>query len=186
MPVSVPNGCTFFLTGLSGAGKSTIAEHLQQRLEGEYRRPATLLDGDVVREMLSSGLSFSRADRELNIRRIGFVAAEVTRHGGICVCAAIAPFAAARSEARQRIERHGRFYEIHVATPLAVCEARDPKGLYRRARRGEIKGFTGIDDPFETPLQPELLLDASTMTVDEEIERILDLARADGLLGVPA
>lgn len=182
MSTPARKGFTIFMTGLSGAGKSTIAQHLVETLEQKHQRPVTVLDGDIVREMLSSGLTFSRADRELNIRRIGYVASEVTKHGGICVCAAIAPFRTARAEARARIEKVGAFYEIHVATPLQVCEQRDPKGLYRKARRGEIKGFTGIDDPFEAPEKPDLVIDTSKLTVREEVDRVLALPARDGLL----
>ena len=170
------------MTGLPGAGKSTIANRLRQVLETDHGRSVTVLDGDIVREMLSSGLTFSRPDRELNLRRIGYVAGEVTRHGGICICAAIAPFRSAREEARSRISQFGGFYEIHVATPLAVCETRDPKGLYRKARRGEIKNFTGIDDPFEIPEKPDIAVDASKMTVDQEVKKIIALPARDGLL----
>ena len=127
-------------------------------------------------------LTFTRADRELNIRRIGYVASEVTRHGGICVAAAIAPYRAARADARNRVEGVGKFYEIHVSTPLQVCEQRDPKGLYKKARRGEIKGFTGVDDPFEAPERPELSIDTSKLKVEESVERILALPIRDGLL----
>lgn len=175
-------GFTLFLTGLPGAGKSTVSSRLLQVIERDHGRPVTRLDGDIVREMLSSGLTFSRADRELNLRRIGFVAAEVTRHGGICVCAVIAPYASARAEARARVEAVGRFYEIHVATPLAVCETRDTKGLYARARRGEVRGVTGIDDPFEAPLSPDLAVDGSRLSIDEEVRRILALPLRDQLL----
>lgn len=179
---AVPRGFTLFLTGLPGSGKSTLAYALQRELEREHRRPSTVLDGDVVREMLSSGLTFSRADRELNIRRIGYVATEVCRYGGICICAVIAPYRSAREEARQRVQSAGSFYEIHVNTPQAVCESRDPKGLYRRARRGEIKSFTGIDDPFEAPEQPQMSIDTSRLTVDEAVHCILRLPRREGLL----
>jgi sulfate adenylyltransferase len=182
MSTPVRKGVTVFMTGLSGAGKSTIASHLVQTLDKQYGRPATVLDGDIVREMLSSGLTFSRADRELNIRRIGYVASEVTKHGGVCICAAIAPFRSARAEARTRIEKYGKFYEIHVATPLQICEQRDPKGLYRKARRGEIKGFTGIDDPFEIPEHPDLVIDTSKLGVSEAVERIAGLLSRDGIL----
>ncbi|HUP91021.1 MAG TPA: adenylyl-sulfate kinase [Solimonas sp.] len=175
-------GFTLFLTGLSGAGKSTLAEALKAEIESRRGRAVTLLDGDVVREMLSSGLTFSRSDRELNIRRIGYVAAEVVRHGGVCVCAVIAPFASSRDEARQRISDYGRFYEVYVSTPLEVCETRDPKGLYRRARRGELKSFTGIDDPFEAPRKPDLALDTSRIGVAESVRRVLALPERDGLL----
>jgi sulfate adenylyltransferase len=182
MTASARRGFTLFMTGLSGAGKSTISERLAQAIQDEYQRPATILDGDIVREMLSSGLTFSRADRELNIRRIGYVAGEVTKHGGICICAAIAPFRTARAEVRARITPLGGFYEVYVATPLAVCESRDPKGLYKKARRGEIKGFTGIDDPFEAPENPAIAIDTSKNTIDEAVRRILALPIADGLL----
>jgi sulfate adenylyltransferase len=182
MSATPRRGFTLFLTGLSGAGKSTLSERVAQVVQAECRRPATILDGDIVREMLSSGLTFSRADRELNIRRIGYVAGEVTRHGGICICAAIAPFRSARAEVRARISQLGGFYEIHVATPLAVCESRDPKGLYKKARRGEIKGFTGVDDPFEVPESPELAVDTSQVTLDQAVKQILALPRRDGLL----
>ena len=179
MPAS---GFTLFLTGLPGAGKSTVAAALQKHLERECGRRSTILDGDVVREMLSSGLTFTRADRELNVRRIGYVATEVTRHGGICICAVIAPYRGARDDARERVQGVGRFYEIHMSTPPQVCEARDPKGLYRRARRGEIKGFTGVDDPYEAPLRPQASIDTSRLTVDEAVHCILRLPRLDGLL----
>ncbi|GAC1629060.1 MAG: hypothetical protein NVS9B10_19710 [Nevskia sp.] len=182
MSVTARRGFTLFLTGLSGSGKSTISERLARTLRGEHGREVTILDGDIVREMLSSGLTFSRADRELNLRRIGYVAGEVTRHGGICVCAAIAPFRSARDEARARISQFGGFYEIYIATPLAVCEQRDPKGLYKKARRGEIKGFTGIDDPFETPEKPELAVDTSQWSAEETVHKILLLPKRDGLL----
>ena len=182
MTATTGRGFTLFLTGLSGAGKSTISERVAEDIRNRHQRPATILDGDIVREMLSSGLTFSRADRELNIRRIGYVAGEVTRHGGICICAAIAPFRSARAEVRARISQVGRFYEIHVATPLAVCESRDPKGLYKKARRGEIKGFTGVDDPFEAPEHPELTVDTSKLAIEETVKRILALPERDGLL----
>src|SRR5581483_82328 len=162
-------GFTLFMTGLPGAGKSTLAAALKQALETRHKRSVTVLDGDVVREMLSSGLTFSRADRELNLRRIGYVAGEVTKHGGICICAAIAPFRSARDEARARISQVGGFYEIYLATPLAVCET----------RRGEIKNFTGIDDPFEPPARADAVIDASKMTVEEEVRRILELPMRD-------
>jgi sulfate adenylyltransferase len=182
MTASARRGFTVFMTGLSGSGKSTLATLLSAAIESGFGRPTTILDGDIVREMLSSGLTFSRADRELNIRRIGYVAGEITRHGGICICAAIAPFRSSRAEVRTRIAPLGGFYEIHVATPLAVCEQRDPKGLYRRARRGEIKGFTGIDDPFEVPEQPELAVDASRVAPEQAVQKILALPARDGLL----
>jgi sulfate adenylyltransferase len=164
-------GVAVFLTGLSGAGKSTIAGALAAELEAEGR-PVTVLDGDVVRTHLSSELSFSREDRDLNIRRIGFVAGEVVRHGGTVVVAAIAPYERAREEARALVERHGRFVLVHLATPLEVCEARDVKGLYARARAGEIRGFTGIDDPYEPPVRAELVVDTAVVPPAETVARI--------------
>ena len=175
-------GFTIFLTGLAAAGKTTIATRLQQLLAAEYGRSVTVLDGDVVREMLSSGLTFSRADRELNIRRIGYVAGEVSRHGGICIVAAIAPYRGARADARARVLQSGGFYEIHVATPLAECERRDPKGLYRQARLGEVRNLPGIDAPYEAPERPELRIDTRLLSVEEETRQILQLAVSDGLL----
>src|SRR3954452_5555079 len=164
-------GVTVFLTGLSGAGKSTIADALVASLEAEGR-PVTVLDGDVVRTHLSSELTFSREHRDLNIRRIGFVAGEVVRHGGTVVGAAIAPSEAAREEARALVEEHGRFLLVHVAPPLEVVERRDVKGLYARARAGEIPQFTGISDPYEPPARAELTIDTSVTPVAESVARI--------------
>jgi sulfate adenylyltransferase len=176
--------CVWF-TGLSGAGKSTVAEALVAMLM-ERGRQVTLLDGDVVRTHLSKGLGFSREDRDTNILRIGFVAGEVVRHNGIAICAAISPYRATRDAVRRMIEEigEGRFVEVFVDTPIEVCEQRDAKGMYARARRGEIKGFTGVDDPYEPPIAPEVTLD----TVNESPERcagriIAYLARAGFLLG---
>ncbi len=163
-------GFTLWFTGLSGAGKSTIADALVARLEGEGR-PVTVLDGDVVRTHLSSELTFSREHRDLNIRRIGFVAGEVVKHGGTVVVAAIAPYEAARQEARALVEKHGRFVLVHLATPLEVCEQRDVKGLYARARRGELTGLTGVDDPYERPLAPELAIDTARVDLHTAVER---------------
>jgi sulfate adenylyltransferase len=164
-------GVTVFLTGLSGSGKSTIAEALVAELQAEGR-PVTLLDGDAVRTHLSSELSFSRDHRDLNIRRIGWVAGEVVKHGGTVVVAAIAPYEAAREEARKLVEQHGRFVLVHLATPLEVCEQRDVKGLYARARAGEIQEFTGVSDPYEPPSRPELVLDTSVTSLAESVAGI--------------
>jgi adenylyl-sulfate kinase len=159
-------GICFFFTGLSGAGKTTIAESLAAAIHTKLNRPTTLLDGDVVRTHLSSDLGFSRADRDTNIRRIGFVAAEVVKHGGIVISAAIAPFDKARRDARAMVEANGRFILVHVSTPLSICEARDVKGLYAKARRGEVKSFTGVSDPYEPPIDATITIDTSQMSVE--------------------
>src|SRR5919107_5234286 len=164
-------GVTVFLTGLSGAGKSTIADALIAELEGEGR-PVTVLDGDVVRAHLSSELSFSKEHRDLNIRRIGFVAGEVVKHGGTVVVAAIAPYEAAREQARALVEQHGRFLLVHLSTPLEVVEQRDVKGLYAKARAGEIPQFTGISDPYEPPAAAELTIDTSATTLEQSVAQI--------------
>lgn len=164
-------GVTVFLTGLSGAGKSTIADALVADLEREGR-PVTVLDGDVVRTHLSSELTFAKEHRDLNIRRIGWVAGEVVKHGGTVVVAAIAPYEEAREQARALVEEHGRFVLVHLSTPLEVCEDRDVKGLYAKARAGEIPGFTGISDPYEPPLAAELSIDTSVTPLLESVTRI--------------
>lgn len=166
-------GFTVFLTGLSGAGKSTIADALRSALVREGRQ-VTLLDGDVVRTLLTAELGFSAHDRNLNIARVAFVAAEVNRHGGACICACIAPYEAARQAARRTVEEAGgRFVLVHVATPLNVCEARDPKGLYARARAGLLGQFTGVTDPYEAPGRADLVLDG---------ERTPPVAAADSII----
>jgi sulfate adenylyltransferase len=174
-----------FFTGLSGSGKSTVAKALADAVLERTRRTVSLLDGDEVRRLLSAGLGFSRADRDLNIRRIGFVAAEVSRHGGVAVCAPIAPFAAVRAEVRGMVEAVGDFVLVHVATPLAVCEARDRKGLYARARRGEIADFTGISSPYEEPQDAELVIDTARVTVDGAVDRVWALLAGRGYLPDP-
>ncbi len=163
-------GACIWFTGLSGAGKSTTAEILALLLM-EYGRRATVLDGDVVRTHLSRGLGFSKADRDTNIRRIGFVASEIVKHGGIAICAAVSPYRATRDQVRAMMEE-GHFIEVFVDTPLEVCERRDVKGMYAKARRGEITGFTGIDDLYEPPLAPELTLDTVNYTAEENARRI--------------
>ncbi len=171
MPAAPRSGVTVFLTGLSGAGKSTIADALVAELEREGR-PVTVLDGDVVRTHLSSELTFAKEHRDLNVRRIGWVAGEVVKHGGTVVVAAIAPYEQAREQARTLVEEHGRFVLVHLSTPLEVCEERDVKGLYAQARAGEIPGFTGISDPYEPPISPELAIDTSVTPVPEAVTRI--------------
>ncbi|MEU9874340.1 adenylyl-sulfate kinase [Actinomadura sp. NPDC048021] len=174
-PPKRSRGITVFFTGLSGSGKSTVARGLADALVERGGRTVTLLDGDVVRRMLSAGLTFSRADRDLNIRRIGFVAAEITRHGGTAICAPIAPYAATRAEVRRMVSAVGDFILVHVATPLEECERRDRKGLYAKARAGQIPEFTGISDPYEEPDDADLTLDTSRLTPDEAVARVLDL-----------
>ncbi|WP_222854082.1 adenylyl-sulfate kinase [Fodinicola acaciae] len=167
-------GLVVFFTGLSGSGKSTVARGLVDRLRERGDRTITMLDGDVVRRLLSKGLTFSREDRDLNIRRIGFVAAEVARHGGLAVCAPIAPYASTRAEVRAMVEAAGgRLMLVHVSTPLEVCEQRDRKGLYAKARAGLIPEFTGISDPYETPTDADLTIDTSTMSEAEAVEVML-------------
>jgi sulfate adenylyltransferase len=166
-------GFTIFLTGLSGAGKSTIAKVLYARFLEIGDRPVTLLDGDIVRRNLSSQLSFSKEDRDTNVRRIGFVAGEITKNRGIAICAPIAPYNGTRTEIRNAIESYGGFIEVHVSTPIKVCETRDRKGMYAKARAGLIKGFTGVDDPYEIPKSPEVRIDTSDLTPDEAAQEIL-------------
>lgn len=166
-------GFTVFFTGLSGSGKSTIANALLVKLLELGGRPVTLLDGDHVRKHLSSELGFSREHRDLNIQRIGYVASEITKNGGIAICAPIAPYAATRQKVRDMIEPAGGFLEIHVATSIEVCEARDRKGLYAKARAGIIKEFTGISDPYEVPDRPEMRIDTGELTPDLAAHRIL-------------
>jgi len=172
-PPPFQQGFTVFMTGLSGAGKSTIAKILYSRFLEIGERPVTLLDGDIVRLNLSSNLSFSKEDRDINVRRIGFVASEITKNRGIAICAPIAPYKSTRSEIRARIENYGGFVEVHIATPLEVCEKRDRKGMYAKARAGLIKGFTGVDDPYERPQSAELEIDTTDLTPNEAVQEIL-------------
>jgi sulfate adenylyltransferase len=166
-------GFTVFFTGLSGSGKSTIANALRVKLLEMGGRSVTLLDGDLVRQNLSSELGFSKEHRDLNIRRIGFVAAEITRSGGVAICAPIAPYAATRQVVREMISQAGGFIEVYVATPLETCEARDRKGLYAKARAGLIQEFTGISDPYEVPEKPEITIDTTQCSPDAAAQQIL-------------
>ncbi len=166
-------GFTIFLTGLSGSGKSTIAKVLMVRFMEMRDRPVTLLDGDIVRKNLSSELTYSREHRNLNVTRIGFVASEITKNGGIALCAPIAPYEESRQANRALISRYGGYIEVHVATPLEVCEQRDRKGLYAKARAGLVKGVTGVSDPYIPPSNPELVIDTTRMTPAEAVQEIL-------------
>ena len=178
---AVPNeGVTVWFTGLSGAGKSTTAAALISLLHALGRR-TTLLDGDLVRQHLSKGLGFSKEDRDTNILRIGFVASEIVRHGGVAVCATISPYRATRDAVRNMVGRD-RFIEVFVDTPIAVCEARDVKGLYAKARRGELTDFTGVDDPYEPPLDPEITLEAVNSGPEHNAHEILSVLEAKGFV----
>ncbi len=175
-------GFTVFMSGLSGSGKSTVANALMARILELGYRQATLLDGDLVRKHLSSELGFSKEHRDLNVRRIGWVASEITKNGGIAICAPIAPYRLLREEVRSMIEPVGGFLLVHVATPLEVCEARDRKGLYAKARAGMIEHFTGISDPYEEPHDAEVVVDTTTMAAAEAAEVILERLGAEGYL----
>jgi len=172
-PTPQKQGFTVFLTGLSGAGKSTVAKVLFSRFLEIGDRPVTLLDGDIVRRNLSSNLKFTKEDRDINVRRIGFVASEITKNRGIAICAPIAPYESTRSEIRSTIESYGGFIEVHVSTPIETCEKRDRKGMYAKARAGLIKGFTGVDDPYEIPASPEVSINTTDITPNEAAQEIL-------------
>jgi len=176
-------GFTVFFTGLSGAGKSTVANVLLTKLLEMGGRPVTLLDGDVVRQNLSSELGFSKEHRDLNIRRIGFVASEITKNGGIAICAPIAPYERTRREVRDTVAPGGGFLLVHVATPLEVCEQRDRKGLYAKARAGIIPEFTGISDPYEEPADPDVVLDTSKLSPEEAAQEVLLHLEREGYVG---
>ena len=175
-------GFTVFFTGFSGSGKSTIANALMVKLMEMGNRPTTLLDGDIVRKNLSSELGFSKEHRDLNIRRIGFVASEITKNGGIAICAPIAPYATTRRSVREDIEQYGAFLEIHVATSIEECERRDRKGLYKLAREGKIREFTGISDPYDVPEHPELVIETEDNSVDTCAHQILLKLKSMGLI----
>jgi sulfate adenylyltransferase len=176
-------GFTVFFTGLSGAGKSTIASAFLAKLLETGGRPVTLLDGDIVRKNLSSELGFSKAHRNLNIQRIGFVANEITKNGGIAICAPIAPYDAVRKQVRRLIEQHGGFILVYVSTPLEVCEVRDRKGLYAKARRGIIKEFTGISDPYEAPEDADVEIDTSEYLPEEAAQKVILYLEREGYIG---
>ena len=176
-------GFTVFFTGFSGSGKSTIANALMIKLMEMGGRPVTLLDGDIVRKNLSSELGFSKEHRDLNIRRIGYVASEITKNGGIAICAPIAPYSTTRHAVREDVEAFGAFVEVHVATSIDECERRDRKGLYKLARAGKIKAFTGISDPYDVPKTPELRLETEYVEVDNCAHQVLLKLESMGLIG---
>ena len=181
-PPRAQQGFTVLFTGFSGSGKSTIANALMVKLMEMGGRPVTLLDGDIVRKNLSSELGFSKEHRDLNIRRIGYVASEITKNGGIALCAPIAPYAATRRAVREEIEQYGAFVEVHVATSIEECERRDRKGLYRLAREGKIKEFTGISDPYDVPENPELRIDTQNVDVDTCAHQVILMLESMGLI----
>ncbi|MEL6519806.1 MAG: bifunctional sulfate adenylyltransferase/adenylylsulfate kinase [Pseudomonadota bacterium] len=181
-PPRAKQGFTVFFTGFSGSGKSTIANALMVKLMELGGRPVTLLDGDIVRKNLSSELGFSKEHRDLNIRRIGYVASEITKNGGIAICAPIAPYASTRRAVREDIEQYGAFVEVHVATSIDECERRDRKGLYKLAREGKIKEFTGISDPYDVPEKPELSLDTESVDVDFCAQQVFLKLESMGLI----
>ncbi len=181
-PPRSKQGFTLFFTGLSGAGKSTLAKIIYAKLIEAGGRPVTLLDGDIVRHNLSSELGFSKEHRDLNVRRIGFVAEQITKNAGVAICAPIAPYSSTRAVVRDAIEQHGVFIEIYVATPLDVCESRDRKGLYSKARKGLIPEFTGVSDPYEEPQNPELRIDTSNLGPMEAAQEIFLYLLREGFL----
>ena len=181
-PPRARQGFTVFFTGLSGSGKSTIANALMVKLMEMGGRPVTLLDGDVVRKHLSSELGFSKEHRDINIKRIGYVASEITKNGGIAICAPIAPYTATRRAVREMIEAYGAFVEVHVATSIEECERRDRKGLYKLAREGKIKEFTGISDPYEAPTRAELVVETENLDVDNCAHQVILKLESMGLI----
>ena len=181
-PPRSKQGFTVFFTGLSGSGKSTIANALMVKLMELGGRPVTLLDGDVVRKHLSSELGFSKEHRDINIKRIGYVASEITKNGGIAICAPIAPYTATRRAVREMIEEFGAFIEVHVATSVEECERRDRKGLYKLAREGKIKEFTGISDPYEVPENAELVVDTINVSPDDCAHDVMLKLESMGLI----
>lgn len=182
-PAPEDQGLVIFFTGLSGSGKSTLARALMDRILEQGARTVTSLDGDVVRRNLSAGLTFSKEDRETNIRRIGWVAAEISRHGGLAVCSPIAPFDSTRQDVRGFVaDAGGAFFLVHVATPLEECERRDRKGLYAKARRGEIPEFTGISSPYEEPADADVRVDTTGRSIDEALEDVIAGLREAGYL----
>lgn len=180
------SGAVVFFTGLSGAGKSTIAQILSHLLHEKHDRNVTILDGDIVRQHLSNELGFSREDRNTNIKRIGFVAGEIAKHGGIALCAAIAPYEESSSANRALIQQNGIYLEVFVKTPLAVCEERDVKGHYKKARAGALNNFTGIDDPYEEPKNADLVIETIKMSPEEAAEGVYRMLMNRGIISAQA
>ena len=178
----MPAAFTVFLTGYQNSGKDSVARALNVTLNQQGGRSVSLLLGETVRHELSSELGFSRQDRDLNIARIAFVASELTKSGAAVIAAPIAPFEAARQAARENVEKYGSFFLIHVATPLEYCERTDKRGIYARARAGEIQGFTGVDDPYEAPPKPDLVVDIEKQSVRNAVHQIVLLLETQGLL----
>lgn len=181
-PQKHKQGFTLFFTGLSGSGKSTIAQALMTKLRSLDQRSITILDGDVMRKIFGDKLGFSRSDRNFNIRIMSFVASEVTNAGGIAICAAIAPYHEMRKESREIISQKGGYIEIYIATPLSVCEERDTKALYAKVRSGKLKGFTGIDDPYDIPMNPDITIDTTIQPVAESVNKIINFIHQAGYL----
>jgi len=181
-PLKEKQGFTLFFTGLSGSGKSTIANGVLVKLLEHGNRRVTLLDGDIVRTHLSSELGFSKEHREINVKRIGYVASEITKNGGIALCAPIAPFKESRNINRKLISEYGNYIQIYVSTPLKECENRDVKGLYAKARAGKLKGFTGIDDPYESPQESEVVIDTTSITPEEAVQEVMLFLEKEGLV----
>jgi sulfate adenylyltransferase len=181
-PARNKQGFTVFLTGYNNSGKDAIARALNVTLNQQGGRSVTLLLGETVRSELSSELGFSREDRDKNVARIAFVASELTRAGAAVIAAPIAPFEQARQQAREICEKYGSFYLVHVATPLEYCEKTDKRGIYAKARSGEVKGFTGVDDPYEVPAKANLTVDLSVSNVRTIVHQIVLLLEAEGLL----
>ena len=185
-PPRAKQGVTIFFTGLSGSGKSTIANVLLTKFLEVGGRPVTILDGDLVRKNLSSELGFSKEHRDINIRRIGYVASEITKNGGIAICAPIAPYEATRQYVREQIEPHGGFILVHIATSVDVCEQRDRKGLYAKARAGILKEFTGISDPYEVPVKAEVTINTGELSPEEAAQEIILHLEREGFIGAGA
>ena len=181
-PPLIKRGLTIFFTGLSGSGKSTLANGLVTRLLEQGSRPVTLLDGDIVRTHLSSELGFSKEHRSINVKRIGYVASEITKNRGIAICAPIAPYESDRNFNKELISQYGGYIEVFVSTPLDICEERDSKGLYALARKGVIKEFTGISDPYEQPENPDIIIDSSEEDPKILIEKIINKIKSLGYM----